>query len=340
MQKGFFGGVAALILTLTVIGCTTTPSTIHSDLGMGGDGRIYFTSTSPNTPFEAFTQTQSDGLATVTVWGDLSFPQNLSDDALVPAVVIIHGSAGISGNNSTWIRRLNSSGFATFEINSYRGRGVRSTAGNQHKVRHSMMVSDAYNALSLLASHPSIDQERIGLMGFSKGGMVTVDALWERRRQSEVSDDKKFAAHLALYPACLNYEVFEPTGAPILYLLGGRDDWTPPSQCISFVEQLKARDYPAAAVVFDDAVHSFDSPGGVRKIDGVYNEIANCDFVVSANGEQFEGNSGMPMNTSSEALAALRYCSGIGTVEVGSTTDIRERAFTEGIRFFSQYLSE
>lgn len=138
----------------------------------------------------------------------------------------------------------------------------------------------------------------------------------------------------------MNYEVFEPTGAAILYLLGGRDNWTPPSQCIRLVAQIKACDYPATAVVFDDAVHSFDSLSEVKKINGAYHELENCDFAVSANGEQFKGNSGMPMNTSSAALAALRNRSGIGKVWVGSTPAIRERAFTEGIRFFSQHLSD
>lgn len=324
-----------------LVGCATSPSTIHSDLKAGGEGRIYFKSTSPKTSYEAFTKKKEDGLASATVWGDLSFPNNLSDESIVPAVVIIHGSGGISGNNPTWVRRLNRSGIATFEVNSYQGRGVRSTVGNQHKVRHSMMVSDAYNALSLLASHPSIDQERIGLMGFSKGGMVTVDALWERRRQSEINDDKRFAAHLALYPTCLNYEELSPTGAPILALLGELDDWgSGPDRCVDFVEQLQENNYPANATIIQDAVHSFDSRSEVKRIDGAYSGMENCDFIVAANGEQFEGNSGLPMNTSSEAQAALRSCASIGSVTIGSTPTIREKAFSEGLGFLSEHLGK
>ena len=41
-----------------------------------------------------------------------------------PAVILMHGSSGISGMENDWVRMLNDLGVATFMIDSFTGRGL------------------------------------------------------------------------------------------------------------------------------------------------------------------------------------------------------------------------
>jgi dienelactone hydrolase len=105
---------------------------------------------------------------------------------------------------------------------------VRQTATDQSQLPTAAHVADALAALRLLATHPRIDPERIGVIGFSKGGQVALYTALEPFRRAVIEDDRRFAAHVALYPYCGDWYMAERvTGAPMRWLLGGRDDYTP-----------------------------------------------------------------------------------------------------------------
>jgi dienelactone hydrolase len=102
-------------------------------------------------------------------------------------------------------------------------------------------VADALAALRLLATHPRIDPERIGVIGFSKGGQVALYTALEPFRRAIIDDDRRFAAHVALYPYCNDwYQAERIDGAPMLLLLGGRDDYTPAEPCRGYAEWFRS----------------------------------------------------------------------------------------------------
>ena len=46
---------------------------------------------------------------------------------------------------------------------------------------------------------------------------------------------------IALYPACyMTIEAPTPTAGKTLFLLGGKDDWNAPEQCIDFASRVKS----------------------------------------------------------------------------------------------------
>lgn len=65
----------------------------------------------------------------VTIAGELRIPTP-GDDRL-PAVVLLHGSGGVSGYVADWARELNATGLATFLIDGFTGRGIASTLNDQ-----------------------------------------------------------------------------------------------------------------------------------------------------------------------------------------------------------------
>src|SRR5512145_1280182 len=60
----------------------------------------------------------------------------------------------------------------------------------------------AYETLQYLASHLRIDQLRIGIMGFSWGGILSVLTRSEELTRQYTGGKLRFAAHLGIYPLC------------------------------------------------------------------------------------------------------------------------------------------
>ena len=90
-------------------------------------------------------------------------------------MVVVHGSSGVVRNDWEWATRLNDMGVATFVIDNFTGRGVIETATDRSRLSPVADVAGALAALRLLATHPSIDPSRIGVIGFSRGGSVAIE---------------------------------------------------------------------------------------------------------------------------------------------------------------------
>ena len=66
----------------------------------------------------------------VTITGELRLPVRRGP-ARLPAVVLLHGSGGLSVSHQNWAQELNAMGIAVFLVDSFTGRGIVSTSANQ-----------------------------------------------------------------------------------------------------------------------------------------------------------------------------------------------------------------
>ena len=93
----------------------------------------------------------------------------------VPCVVITHGFAGNKiGHRRLYVmlaESLAKEGIATFRFDH---RGCGDSEGGFSQVTVETLVSDATYALSSLSDHERIDDSRLGLLGVSLGGPVSV----------------------------------------------------------------------------------------------------------------------------------------------------------------------
>jgi len=253
-------------------GLSETPPV--ASLADGRSGKLVFTS---------YTAQWSD-LATgafrkapVNVLGQLLLPER--EEGRAPAVVLMHGSDGATRHQYRIARSLRELGLAVFLVDSFTTRGVDNTVGDQGAVTPYSMLLDAYQALALLQTHPAIDPGRIALVGWSKGGMVADWASRQRYRALLSPEGRTFAAHVAFYPWCGEQNLpVQLTGAPLLYLIGARDDWTGTAPCIDYVERIRAAGYRARLVIYPDAEHGFDYPGHFRQFLGRAVSWANCNY--------------------------------------------------------------
>ena len=144
----------------------------------------------------------------------------------VPAVLILHGSDGVDGRGAFYAKALQEAGIATLEITMF-PRGGRPTGGVQATMPHSAA------ALKWLAIQPKVDVQRLGVMGFSWGGMMSVlmssELIQERRLGKDIPAPVAFAP---FYPTCSNLNRFllpaareRMSATPMLIHVGTRDDY-------------------------------------------------------------------------------------------------------------------
>lgn len=201
-----------------------------------------------------------------------------------PAVVILHDCTGLGPNSSgaprRWAQELLGRGHVVLIPDSFTTRGHadgvcivpvrlrRTDVGPQTRSR------DAYAALAYLRTLPYVDGQRVGVMGGSHGGSSTLATMI-----APPDARAGFAAGIALYPACTaapgvsDGRVFRPV-APLLILIGDKDDWTPAEPCQKLAEAARAAGHPVSIKVYPGAHHSFDSHYAVRYVEARINPNA------------------------------------------------------------------
>jgi dienelactone hydrolase len=215
-------------------------------------GKIYFMSANRATGVEQLYKhkVKYDEM----IKGELVIPDS---QAPIPAMVIMHGSGGVDGGTSRmWGSFFNRMGIATFIIDSFTHRGISGTVSDQAQISYTTSGIDGLRALRLLATHPKIDPKRIGQIGFSRGGVATQQASWERFRASVIDGDLKFALHFPLYGGCIQYGT--TTGVPIVYFFGEDDETVNVSQCKHTVALSNERGSNIKLVTFPGAHHGYD----------------------------------------------------------------------------------
>jgi dienelactone hydrolase len=148
---------------------------------------------------------------------------------------------------------------------------------------------DAYATLAYLRTLPFVDGQHVGIMGGSHGGSTTLVAMFQPLSPTGPLAREKhdgFSAAIALYPGCGarfgGWSVVRGLGnrgpvtqyagtyqpiAPLLILIGEKDDWTPAADCQALANAAQAAGYPVAIKIYPGAYHSFDSVNPPRYVD-------------------------------------------------------------------------
>lgn len=195
-----------------------------------------------------------------TVRGDLRLPKNGSGK--FPAVVMLHGSAGYKdGRGEYYGRKLNEAGIATLEVDMFR-KGLRPK-------ETVMTMSHAFGALEYLKSRPDIDGDKIGVVGWSWGGIMSLRMASEKMHSTfGASGGKGFKAYAPFYPLCWGHiwlqnvwaDYNKLTGHPVKIFYGGKDGYDKPENCAEFVRILPEESQKLISLEFyPNETHGWDS---------------------------------------------------------------------------------
>jgi dienelactone hydrolase len=200
----------------------------------------------------------------VTVKATLGFPEQVQDR--YPAVIVVHTMVGYRDANEGYVAaELRMAGFATLTYDSFAARGTTGAALQRSSGYLPVGVADTYAALRVLSDEPRIDAGRIAIIGFSYGGEVAHLAAFETLRSALNPGAGRFAAHVAFYPGGNFGTIAEPdahTGAPVLMLLGGKDENLPVTKVEGYLACARAAGAPAPieTVIYPGAAHAWTVP--------------------------------------------------------------------------------
>lgn len=230
-------------------------------------------------------------LPPVEIQGLLQIPERRSER--LPLVVTSIGSRGLtSGRESLYAEALDAAGIAMLIVDSYTARGFTETVSDQGKFSFAGSAADALFALDHMRRDPRFDPQRIALLGYSRGGMVTVMSYDDRLQNAVLGTETRFCAHVALYPPCyLQWEHPKPTSAPMLMIFGGRDVQAPATTGAAYAKRLRDAGGKVEIIVYPEAVHSFDASHPATPTGGI--NLGLAEIMVEDDGRMFEKASGL-----------------------------------------------
>jgi carboxymethylenebutenolidase len=198
-----------------------------------------------------------------------------------PAIVLLHGRAGayssladgvytaatLSKRHKAWGQFWADRNYVALLVDSFGPRGYpagfpkgsykdRPAAVSEQTVR----PLDAYAALLFLQRHPGIIKDRIGVQGWSNGGMTVLATISDQ--SPGLPPQSRFRAALAEYPGCGmdaikgDYHNY----APLLMLLAGSDQEVNPKICETFAKKALSDGNNLVFHIFPGAEHNYDDP--------------------------------------------------------------------------------
>lgn len=184
-----------------------------------------------------------------------------------PAVILLHGSAGPSLREGGYADVLNAAGFVTLEPDQWSARGLAGGASGRPRTVIETLP-DLFGARDFLTRHPAVDPARIGVAGFSFGGVATMLAATHKHNDKFLDGDH-FRAFMPVYPATWTYnrvpdfEFGDLVDAPMLLITGASDQYdNDPEISATLVAGLKPDDRAKIRIqVMPDSHHGFDMPG-------------------------------------------------------------------------------
>lgn len=182
-------------------------------------------------------------------------------DGPFAAVIIYHGHYH-PDDLKPWfnklVPRLLEQGIATFVIDSFTGRKITNTAFFEARLSRAARLTDVFQALNMLAKLDEIDEERIGISGYSVGGSTAMLAADRRLNETSLARGRSFAALLPVYPNCqIRFRNHELTGAPMLLLVAEDDDYSASTFCEEYVEEVSSIGHAVNIKKYDNIQHGW-----------------------------------------------------------------------------------
>ena len=186
-------------------------------------------------------------------------------------VVALHGCGGLYGTTGARKGRLNArheamadllvaEGYSAVFPDSLTPRGETELCTQKigsRKIDQTERRADVLGTLAWVATQPWAQPNRIALLGWSHGGSAVLSAT-DASRTDVRAQSVKPAVAVAFYPGCAAAlkSGYKPS-APLVLMLGEKDDWTPPGPCVALGQAVGAE-----VNVFADSYHDFDNPTG------------------------------------------------------------------------------
>lgn len=169
-----------------------------------------------------------------------------SEEGPSPGVIVLHGAGGLRSNHLSFASNLSEEGYVVLV--------VKYQITENGRKRDKREYIDA--GYKFLRSHPAVDMERMGMVGFSRGATYTMGF----SRNDWIPDYEKNIAGIVLYyiGAKPNY-FYDENLPPALFLHGDKDEYLRIAYISAFcgVQESRAKK-PCKYHFYEGVRHGFD----------------------------------------------------------------------------------
>ena len=176
-----------------------------------------------------------------------------------PGVLIVHDWLGAGHYVRARAQQLASLGYVAFAADIY-GKGIRPADAKEaakvsglYKNDRTLLRLRTNAGLDILRSHPRVDPDKLGAMGYCFGGMAVLELA---RSGSSVAGIVSFHGNL---------DTPDPNDAKnikgkVLVLHGAEDPVVPPAQVAAFQNEMRAAGIDWQMNYYSGALHNFTNP--------------------------------------------------------------------------------
>jgi dienelactone hydrolase len=261
----------------------------------------------------------------VELSGKLTLPNG---EGKYPVVILQHGT-GDNKKLKKWYSNLTKSllnnGIGVFINDSYKNRKIKGP-----ELTLAPRVIDGIYALQAVANHPRVDSTRIGIQGYSYGGMVAFYTAYQGLADLV---NAEYAAHMPVYPGCdvvINH--MKVTQAKIKMIIAQKDDYAPAKDCIQYGPQI------GDIKIYEGAHHGFvfaKKKKEYLKDTGHFNKCKRG--YIQPDGKWFY-NGKVRKGTEKKIFSSIWKECGAKGVHIGGTDAYREMLINDTVEFFGKNL--
>jgi dienelactone hydrolase len=193
----------------------------------------------------------------VTLHAQLFVPTSAKPCA---AVIIVPGSGGVNPAMLLHAQALTDAGIAACVLDPFTGRSVINTIAVQEQFSFAASSYDVFACVKFLNTQPDIDPQRIGAMGYSRGGIAVSQAAMSQLATPALGKLPHLRAALAAWPWS-GFQFTEPNigKTALRFVAADSDQWASIVQCQAYYNAIKARN-PSTSVslrLVKNAHHGF-----------------------------------------------------------------------------------
>ena len=238
----------------------------------------------------------------VTIDALIAYPKK--GEGPFPILVFNHSSGGSQLFSNEWFKfnrkmakELRKKGIAVMFVDNFTGRSVISAGGDQAQVSTYSFYIDAFMTLEYLSKDPKVNIKKVGITGWSRGGMNSLAIAEKRIRDALINKDLYFTASLPRSVECRQSGFFrnpQPIKETKILMVNGKiDDASHAHICEEYGEKMKANGADIKVMTKHGWGHGFDAnyeaeyekhleawhecPDYYTEDDGMANKDANID---------------------------------------------------------------
>jgi len=274
--------------------------------------------------------------------GELNLPPG---DGPFPAVILYHGHYH-PDDLKPWfnelVPRLLEANIATFVLDSFSGRNIADTAFFEARLSRAARLTDVFQALNMLAKLDEIDENRIGITGYSVGGTTAMLAAERRLNKTSLARGRSFAAILPVYPSCqVRFRNHKLTSTRLFLLLAEDDDYSPSEFCEEYAQEVSAEGYDVKIKKYENTQHGWINDKASTDCEDCMT-FRDCGLMyIEDNGHEsaLDGKVTTLFGWQEYIETLYRDCGTIGVIS-RSNREAQKETLETTVRFFSEILKQ